>query len=593
VTTDQIILFAIFAGVFALLLWGRWRYDLVAFGALMVGVLSGVVSTKAAFDGFGHPATIIVALVLIISAGLVNSGAVHLITRSLVDSGRRLGTHIAIMGSVGAVLSAFMNNVAALALLMPVDVQTAKKAGRNPGLSLMPLSFATILGGMVTMIGTPPNIIIATIREDTTGEAFAMFDFAPVGLVAALAGLAFVATIGWRLIPRQQEGDGASAQLLDIGAYVAELTVPEDSKHLGRKLGELYEEAEKADVAILGLIRGGKRLYGNAARRSLVANDTLVLEASPEALDEFRATLKLDFADAARQERLEAASEGLSLTEVVVTENSRIRGKTALAIGLNWRRGTILMGISRRGRRISKQVRKTPIRAGDILLLLTPTDQQAETIDWLGCLPLAERGLNVTQEGKTWLAIGLFGGAVAAASFGLVYLPVALGVVVGLYALTRIVPLAELYDHVEWPVVVLLGSMIPLGKALQDAGGTELIAGSLLGVTAGLPAWAILTVLMVVTMTLSDVLNNTATTIVAAPVGIAMAESLNVSADPFLMAVAVAASCAFLTPIGHKNNTLILGPGGYRFGDYWRTGLPLEVLIIAVSIPAILLFWPM
>lgn len=591
-TTDQIILFVIFGGVFALLLWGRYRYDLVAFGALLVGVLAGVVESKDAFSGFGHPATLVVALVLIISAGLVNSGAVGLITRALVDSSRSLGAHIAIMGAVGAILSAFMNNVAALALLMPVDLQTAKKAKRAAGLSLMPLSFATILGGMVTMIGTPPNIIIATIREDALGEPFKMFDFAPVGLVAALAGLLFVSTIGWRLIP-QGDADSPADKLLDEANYVAELTIPADSKLVGQKPSNLSEEAEKADVAIIGVIRDGRRLYGNARNRILVAGDALVLEAKPEALDEFRTTFKLDFADEKRQDNLRAAGEGVGLTEVVVTETSRIVGKDAVTIGLNWRQNTILMGISRGGKQIKSHVRRTKIQAGDILLLLTPNETQNQVVDWLGCLPLVERGLTVTQDEKTWLAIGIFASAVVAASFGLVYLPIALGVVVALFTLTRIVPLAEVYTHIEWPAVVLLGSMIPLGVALEKSGGTELIAGSLIGLTEGMPAWAILTVLMVVTMTLSDVLNNTATTIVAAPVGIKMAETLGVNADPFLMAVAVAASCAFLTPIGHKNNTLILGPGGYKFGDYWRTGLPLEVLIVAVSIPAILVFWPL
>lgn len=591
-TSDQIILFVIFGAVFALLLWGRYRYDLVAFGALLVGVLAGVVESKDAFSGFGHPATLVVALVLIVSAGLVNSGAVGLITRALVDSSRGLGAHIAIMGGVGAVLSAFMNNVAALALLMPVDLQTAKKAKRAAGLSLMPLSFATILGGMVTMIGTPPNIIIATIREDSMGEAFKMFDFAPVGLVAALAGLLFVSTVGWRLIPQSDDGSPGE-KLMDTANYVAELTVPADSKLIGKKPSDLAEEAEKADVAIVGVIRDGRRLYGNARNRKLVAGDALVLEAVPEALDEFRTTFKLDFADEKREENLKAAGEGVGLTEVVVTETSRIVGKDAVTIGLNWRQNTILMGISRGGKQIKSQVRRTKIQAGDILLLLTPSETQNQVVDWLGCLPLVERGLTVTQDEKTWLAIGIFAAAVVAASFGLVYLPVALGVVVALFTLTRIVPLSEVYTHIEWPVVVLLGSMIPLGVALEKSGGTELIAGSLIGLTEGMPAWAILTVLMVVTMTLSDVLNNTATTIVAAPVGIKMAESLGVNADPFLMAVAIAASCAFLTPIGHKNNTLILGPGGYKFGDYWRTGLPLEVLIVAVSIPAILVFWPL
>ncbi|MFU1479173.1 SLC13 family permease [Roseovarius sp. C7] len=589
-TADQIILFALFAAVFALLLWGRWRYDLVAFTALMAGVVLGVVPVDGVFAGFGHPATIIVALVLVVSAGLMRSGAVFLITRTLVDSSRSLGAHITLMGGVGGVLSAFMNNVAALALLMPVDVQTARKAGRSPGLSLMPLSFATILGGMVTLIGTPPNIIIAAIREESLGKPFAMFDFAPVGAVAALAGLAFVALIGWRLIPAR---DDATLDASDIAQYVAELTVPEDSKLIGQRLRELDETAHKSDVALLGVMRDGTRLYGRARNTILRAGDTLVLEAVPEALDEFRSTLNLAFSDGDREEMLQAAGEGLDVVELVVPQNAHIVGKSAQAMGLHWRQRSVLMGISRQGRKITSHMRRTPIQAGDILLLLVPKDRGSEVANWLGALPLADRGLAVTQNSKTWLAIALFGGAVAAASFGLLYLPVALGLVVVAYVLTGIVPIKELYDHIEWPVVVLLGSMIPLGAALESSGGTELISGGLISLTAGLPAWAILTVLMVVTMSLSDVLNNTATTIVAAPVGIQMAQALNVSPDPFLMAVAIAASSAFLTPIGHKNNTLILGPGGYRFGDYWRMGLPLEVIVIAVSIPAILVVWPL
>ncbi len=591
-TQDQAILFALFGAVFALLVWGRLRYDLVAFAALMAGVVTGVVPYEEAFSGFGHEATLIVALVLIVSAGLVRSGAVFLITRTLIDAARPLGVHIALMGGIGGLLSAFMNNVAALALLMPVDIQTAHKAGRAVRLSLMPLSFCTILGGMVTLIGTPPNIIIATIRQDRLGESFSMFDFAPVGGITALVGLGFVAFIGWRLIPVGDAAAGGEG-LGEIANYIAELTVPEGSAVAGKRLSELYETAEKNDVAVLGLVRGGKRLYGLQSNAVLAGGDALVLEARPEALDEFRAALSLDFADREAEERLKAEGAGLHLVEVVVPEGARIAGKTAQAVGLSWRRRSVLLGISRRGRRISQQVRKTVVRPGDILLILVPEGEGAQVTEWLGGLPLADRGLAVTEHTKVWLAIGLFAAAVAAASFGLVHLPVALGIVVCAYVVTRIVPLSEVYSFVEWPVVVLLGSMIPLGAALESSGGTELIAGSLVRLTEGWPAWAVLTVLMVVTMTLSDVLNNTATAIVSAPVGIGMAEALDVSPDPFLMAVAVAASCAFLTPIGHKNNTLILGPGGYAFGDYWRMGLPLEILVVAVSIPAILVVWPL
>ena len=380
-TGDQIILFALFFAVFGLLLWGQFRYDLVAFTALLAGVVLGVVPSDQAFSGFGHPATLVVALVLVVSAGLVRSGAVYLITRTLVDSSRSLGAHIAIMGGIGGVLSAFMNNVAALALLMPVDMQTARKAGRAPGLTLMPLSFATILGGMVTLIGTPPNIIIATIRADSLGEPFGMFDFAPVGSVAAIAGLAFVALIGWRLIPQPEEAKsgGGSIEMTD---YIAELTVPEGSKHIGKRISELYEAAERNDVAILGLIRDGKRRYGTQRNTRIAAGDALVLEAAPDALDEFRAALSLAFADEKRESRLQAEGNGLSKVEVVVPEGARIAGKTAQSVGLNWRRSSVLMGISRAGRPIRKLVRKTTVNPGDILLLLVPGRRQTDGTGW-------------------------------------------------------------------------------------------------------------------------------------------------------------------------------------------------------------------
>ncbi len=591
-TSDQIILFGLFAALFALLIWGRWRYDIVAFGALLAGVVLGVVNPDDAFSGFGHPATIIVALVLVVSSGLVNAGVVQLITRKVVDKSRSLGGHITLMGGVGAVLSGFINNVAALALLMPVDIQTARKAKRAPGLSLMPLSFATILGGMVTLIGTPPNIIISSIRQDELGTSFGMFDFTPVGAVTALAGMAFVALVGWRLIPSRATQKDPVDALQDTSVYLAELSVPEGNDIIGQRLSALDDLATTSDVSILGLIRDGTRRYGSSRSARLKADDILVLEADPDGLEEFRSAAGLAYTSSDRREIIEGETDGLTLTEAVVPRDARIADTTVQAVGLHWRQRSVLVGISRRGRRITRNLRRVRIMAGDILLLLTPADAGQQVIRWLGCLPLAERGLSVTQQNKAWLAVAIFGGAVLAATIGLLPLSIGLGLVVLGYVVTGIVPLRELYDQIEWPVVVLLGSLIPLGDALNDSGGTELLASQLVGLTGSLPVWAILAILMALTMTLSDVLNNTATAIVAAPVGIEIANRLDAAPDAFLMAVAVGASSAFLTPIGHKNNTLILGPGGYRFGDYWRMGLPLELIVISVSVPMILLVWP-
>ncbi len=590
-TTDQILLFAIFGAVFAMMLWGRWRYDLVAFSALLIALVLGLVETQDAFSGFGHPATIIVALVLVVSRGLLNSGAIDLITRRLIDTGRSVGGHIATMSATGAILSAFMNNVAAMALLMPVDIQAARKAGRPVRRTLMALSFATILGGMVTLIGTPPNIIVASFRESALGEPFAMFDFAPVGLSVATVGILFVATIGWRLLPKNDDAADGSGGAIELDGYVAELVIKEKSKVVGQVVRDLYDAADEDGIEILGVVRNGQRLPGFGAGVELRAGDMLIVEAAADDIDRFRGTLGLEFFG--EQPTGERITGGLSLAEVVVPRDARIVGRSAISLRLRARRGVALLGISRKGRRFKNRVRHEKIRAGDILLLIGPKGTVDDAIKWLDTLPLAERGLSVTQHTRAWLAVGIFAAAISISAFGLLYLATALAIVVVAYVVLDIVPIRNVYNHIEWPVIVLLGSMIPLGVALEASGGTTMIALNIVDLTTGWPAWAVLMVLMVVVMTLSDVLNNTATAVIGAPIALDIANTLKVNPDPFLMAVAVAASCAFLTPIGHKNNTLIMGPGGYRFGDYWRTGLPLEILVVAVSIPVILLVFPL
>lgn len=604
-TTDQIILFTLLVCVFGLLIWGRWRYDLVAFGALTVALILGVVPVDNAFEGFGHPATVIIALVLIVSRGLSNSGAIELIAKYVVDSSRALWSHISVMAGVGAGLSAVMNNVGALALLMPIDIQAAEKAKRSPALTLMPLSFATILGGLVTLIGTPPNIIIASFRGKLphpdcpepvetctrTMEPFGMFDFSPVGLVCAIVGVLFVAFIGWRLIPESRTESNATKDLFKIDAYIAEVIVPEGSKIIGLQVRELDDMVEEADVAVVGLVRRGKRLPGQARRQEIRKGDVLVLEAVAKAIDAFVGESGLQYVGSEKHGG-PVASGDLSLMEVVVPGNARIEGRSALQLRILARHGVTLLGVSRHGKQIRERVRKLNIEAGDVLLLLGPSERLPEIADWIGGLPLAERGLQVINRQMALLACGIFATAIALASAGVLYLPVALAAACVAMVLLNIVPLRDLYTTIEWPVIVLLGSMIPIGAALEASGGTSLLAQGIVDVAAGAPPWVVLTLLMVVTMTLSDVLNNTATTVIAAPIAIDIATKLGVNPDPFLMCVAIAASCAFLTPIGHKNNTLIMGPGGYQFGDYWRMGLPLEIIVIAVAIPMILIVWP-
>lgn len=556
---DQIFLLGLLVFIFSLLLWGKFRYDIVAIAALFIAFVVGVIPHEQVFSGFSHPATIIIALVLIVSRGLSNSGAIELLSRFLLDGARKLATHIGLLSAIAAALSAVMNNVATLALLMPVDIQAATKAKRSPALTLMPLSFATILGGMVTLIGTPPNVVIATFREKALGEPYQMFDFAPVGLVVASIGILYVATIGWRLIPLDRSKHDTSKELMDMGGYIAEAVIQANSGLIDKKLRDLDTLAAENDVNVLGLVRRGKRLPGTARNQVLREKDILVLEAGPDAIEQFVGAAGLKYIGTDKHSSL--LSENLSLVEVVVPENAHIEGRSALDVRLLYRQGVTLLGVSRKGKRFRERVRKLEIQAGDILLLLGPEDRLPDVVAWLGCLPLAERGLQVIQRHKAIWAVALFALAIIVASVGWLYLPLALIGVVVAYVLLKIIPLSQIYTSIEWPVIVLLASLIPISAALEASGATALLADTIVDMTRGFSPVIVLTILMIITMTMSDVLNNVATALIAAPIGVDIAQQLNVNPDPFLMAVAVAASCAFLTPIGHKNNTIIMGPG--------------------------------
>ncbi|MGP1396548.1 MAG: SLC13 family permease [Inquilinaceae bacterium] len=603
-TFPQIFLLALLIGVFVLFVWGRWRYDVIALGALIVATVVGIVPAEGAFSGFGHPATVTVAIVLVLSRGLQNSGAVDIIARNLLPPLARPSAHVGALAGVGAGLSAIMNNVGALALLMPAALRSAAKAERSPSLILMPLSFGAILGGLVTLIGTPPNIIVAAYRGEVTGTPFGMFDFSPVGGAVALAGVAFVSLVGWRLIPKARRVKPAEAALFDIDAYVGEAKVPADTVGVGKTLSELDDLAAEHEALILGLVRGERQL--NIARRDEIvrADDVVIIEAGPEAMAAAMAALGLRPADAGSDSTITGTADGgkrrsalktgdVILAEAVVPPRSRLIGQVRGTLHLRRRFGVNILAVSRQGQAFRGRLKTFRFAAGDVLLLQGEAERVPEAITAIGCLPLAERGLQVGKPHMAGLSLGVLAVAVAAASFGLLSLPVALATAVLAMVLTGIVAPREIYDSIDWPVVILLGAMIPVGRALSDTGTTTVLAQALVDVSMGMPPAVIVGLLMVVTMTLSDIMNNAATAVVMAPIGVGMADRLSVSPDPFLMAVAIGASCAFLTPIGHQNNTLILGPGGYRFGDYWRMGLPLEILIVAVALPLLIWVWPL
>jgi len=587
--SDQFLIFSLLILIFIVFALNRVRYDMVAFAALIIASVIGLVPTNEVFLGFGHPAVIIVALVLIISRGLVYSGAVELITQHLSKFISNVTSHIVIMGSVSAILSSFINNIAALAILMPADISINKKAKRNPSNTLMALSFASILGGMITMIGTAPNIVIATYRGETLGEPYGMFDFFYVGIIVAIVGVIFISFVGWRLIPNRTNPPNYS-EAFEETKYVANTKITSTSNILGQRITELNMLCDDNGISILGVIRDGQLFEGSFLNFILQEDDLLVLNGPTQGVDHFIAKTKTQYTTAGERE-IEIGQQ--SLVEVVVPLNAVVVGKSAIQLGLLKNKNTSLLGISRRGESLIDNVRQAKIKAGDVLLLHGNSQDISSVIDWIECLPLADRGLEIPDRKKAWQAIAIFAIAIVASAMNFVYLPVALSAVIICYLAFKIVPPATVYKSINWPVIVLLGSMIPIGNALNDSGGAATIASGIVELTSGYSAVVVLTIILIITMTLSDVLNNVATVLIAAPISIDIAQRLNANPDAFLMAVAVGASCAFLTPIGHQNNSIILGPGGYKFSDYWRFGLAVELIVVAVSVPSILVFWPL
>ncbi|MEI4264107.1 SLC13 family permease [Roseovarius sp. D0-M9] len=623
-STDQMLIACILVGTMGLFLWGRFRHDIVALAALMACVVADLVPAADAFAGFGHPAVITVACVLILSRGLQNTGAVDWLARSVLprDAGR-LTSMIALMG-LGATLSGFMNNVGAMALLMPIAVQLSDRLDLAPGQVLMPLAFGTILGGMTTLIGTPPNLIVSGFRAEAGLGHFAIFDFAPVGAAVAVAGVVFVALLGWRLVPARKSAAGAE---FDTGAYFTELRVPESSKAVGLTLRAFESEIEDSNVQIVGLVRNDVRMTAPHGGRRIRADDILVLEAEVDALAEALSVfdIKLEQSivappdegegetsakssatpdgaddpstdDKAADDEADPKKDGNSeivLRELAVLPGASIVGRSAEEMYLRARYGLNLLAVSREGHPPRSGLRTLKLKSGDLLLVQGPAGAVSGFISETGCVPLGARDLRIPDKRMAIVAAAIMLGSIGLVTLGV--LPAAAAFALGVLAtmVARTVPLREVYTSIDWPVIVLLAALIPVAGAMQSTGAAEMLARFLVETVAQGNPVAALIVVMVTTMFLSDVMNNAATAAVLCPIALGISSTLGANPDSFLMAVAIGASCAFLTPIGHQNNTLILGPGGFRFGDYWKLGLPLEVLVVTISVPMLLFVWPL
>jgi di/tricarboxylate transporter len=606
--SDQWMIFLILGVTLVLFVWNRVRFDVVAMLALLAVSVTGLVPGDQLFSGFSHPAVITVAAVLVISQGLVNGGVVDAVARLLARVGHNAVLQVVTLSLVVALCSAFINNVGALALLMPVAIWMSRQSGRSPSLLLMPLAFGSLLGGTITLIGTPPNIIIASYRE--TG-AFGLLDFAPAGLAITAAGIVFIGLIGWRLTPKREEAANGES-LFSVGDYVTELRVPEDSDYAGGTLHKLLTSGDNAQsLVVLALIRGEESAPAPSTFTVLREGDVLLVQADTQTLEEFLDHTGLALAHAVEEQKEEEDEDGLPesrrpdekeaekriasgdvrLIEAVITPNSQLTGRSANRLNLRERYELNIVAVARQGHRLKERLADIRFRSGDILLVQGEEDSLMATLQTLGCLPLAERELKLGRPKKLWLAGGLFLAAIAVILLGWLGPPVALiGCAVAM-VLARLLEPAEAYRAIDWSVIVLLAAMIPVGQALETTGGADSIAAQILAVAQGQPSWLALGIILVGAMALSNVVNNAAAAVLVAPIALGLSEQLGLAPDAALMAVAVGASCAFLTPIGHQSNALVMEPGGYRFGDYWRLGLPLSVVVTVVAVPVILWVW--
>lgn len=589
---EQAISLGLITALLALFIWGKWRYDLVAFIGLIIAAIFQIVPAHQTFIGFSHPATITIALVLIISHAFTVTGAFQWVTRYITDRTHSTWGFIGLFTLLAAFLSMFMNNVGALAILMPTAIETAKRTNRSPGLILMPLSFGSILGGLVTQIGTPPNIIIAGFRADIYGEPFKMFDFTPVGGLVAVAGLLYLSVIGWRLVKVRDNDRTTTEQIFDLAGYLFEVKILEDSPLIDKTLKEVSEEL-KDNAVVLKLINknGDINPIERVLNQSLKVGDILAIETSPQEIDAILSKNKLAIYEKGQELVKLLHDENKDTFELVLTPNCSLERRQVKFVRFFSRFHLHLLAVSRQGKAYPSRLKDIKLRLGDVLLLHGEEEHMQFFCQETGCLPLAKREIYIGKSKYGWQTSLLFFASIALVVFNLLPIYIAFSVLILIYLLMGILPFKSVYQNIDWSVIVLIGALLPLGKALEVNGTTTVLTTMIFNMVSGVSPIFLLAIVLVITMAVTDVLNNAATAILMAPIAVRLANEASLNPDAFLMAVAIGSSCAFLTPIGHQNNALIMGPGQYRFGDYWRMGLPLDIIIAIIGTISIKIIW--
>ena len=588
---DQALAFAILAAAMILFVWGRLRYDLVAILALLAAVFTGVVPHGEAFRGFGDDIVIIVASALVVSAAVARSGVMEAVLHRVSSHVSSVQAQIVLLVTAVTILSAFVKNIGALAMMIPVALLVARRLKASPSCFLMPMAFGSLLGGLVTLVGTSPNIIVSRVRGELTGQPFGMFDFAPVGLGLAVAGVVFL-VFGFRLLPGRRKAKGTMDEALDIPDYMTEARVTAASVVTGRTVGDLVRFCNDK-VMVTGIVRHKTVRMPLLPDAILLEGDILLLEGDPEALERAVARARLELEGGDRPTHTARAADEIAGIEAVVGPRSILIGQTAKRMTLHEHFNINLLAVSRSGQHFTERLRDIVLQAGDVLVLKGDLTRLPGTLRELGCLPLAERAIRLGNVRQGLGPVAVLGSAMALTAVGALPVASAFLTAAVLMVLLGALSLREAYAAIDPPILVMLGALIPVSEAIRTTGGADLIARGLSDLAGTLPPYGALALVMLAAMAVTPFLNNAATVLVMAPVAVSFAQQLGYRPDAFLMAVAVGAACDFLTPIGHQCNTLVMGPGGYRFGDYWRLGLPLSILVLVLGVPLILLVWPL
>jgi di/tricarboxylate transporter len=591
-TLDQILSIGVIAAMMAAFVWGRFRYDLVAAGALLVALALGVVPYEEAFSGFSNDIVIIVGSALLVSAGVARSGIMEFTIQRYAPNVSSVRAQLALLVIVVTVLSAFVKNIGALAIMIPIAFQFARRSGASPSVFLMPMAFGSLLGGLMTLVGTSPNIVVSQLRDDITGMPFRMFDFTPVGAGLAAVGTVFL-VLFYGLVPSRQRESASMNEAIDIKNYMAEGKVVEGSAVLGKTVGELMKMSDGSAV-VTSILRSRDVRITPLPDAVLREGDILLMEGAPEALDRLVAQAKLSLTDQRKPAaRKQGAAEEVDAIEAVIGEHSILIGWSAQRLALYDRFNVNLLAVSRKGERLSQRLGAITLRLGDVIVLQGNRQALPEILRDLGLLPLAERPILLGTVRRGIVPVLILAGAMGSTALGLLPVQIAFFAAAVAMILFKVLPMREIYSAVDGPILVMLATLIPVSDSLRSTGATDVIAGWLAGVGATLPAYGALGLILVVAMAITPFLNNAATVLVMAPIAAGFAASLDLRPEAFLMAVAIGAGCDFLTPIGHQCNTLVMGPGGYKFSDYPRLGLPLSFIVVLVAVPMLMLVWPL